>query len=176
MKKISLCIVCLACILSVSATAAKKEKDSGLKVVYVSVNEAVEKTGEQQKISAALNKERNHIQSLIRKKSDQFKASALKIKKEMALLSEEEKVKKYESIQKMQIAMERFVKEKEMEFQKKENSLRAGVINKIKVVVDSVAKKAKVDVVRNKDGVLWVRPQWDLTDKVVRIYRKKYKK
>ena len=157
------------------AAIAAKEKDSGFKVAYVSVNEAVEKTGEQKKMRNALEKERLRIQKVIQKKSEGFKKEAMKARKEMALLSEKEKVKKYESIQKMQLAMEQFVKEKEMEFQRKESNLRADVIGKIKSVVAGLAKKEKVDIVRNKDGVLWVNSKWDLTDKVVRIYKKKYK-
>ncbi len=152
-----------------------KEKDSGLNVVYVSVNSAVEKTGEQNKIRQTLEKEKNRIQQLIRKKSESFNSEAVKIRKEMAILSDEEKVKKYESIQKMQLAMEQFVKGKEVEFQKKEAELRNNVINRIKTVVGRVAKKEKVDVVRNKDGTLWVHPKIDLTDKVVQLYKKQYK-
>ena len=142
----------------------------------MSVNEALEQTGEQKKIGMTLEKERQRIQKLIRKKSEKFNAEAVKIRKEMTLLSDEEKVKKYESIQKMQMAMEQFIKEKEMEFQKKESSLRASVINRIKTVVNSVAKKEKVHVIRNKDGALWVHPNMDLTSRVVSVYKKKYKK
>ena len=162
-------------VLLVPFAVSAKEKDSGLTVVYVSVNEAVEKTGEQGKIRQALEKEKNRIQQLIRKKSEGFNSEAVKIRKKMAILSDEEKVKKYESIQKMQLAMEQFVKGKEMEFQKKEANLRNNVINRIKTVVNQVAQKEKVDVVRNKDGTLWVHPKIDLTDKVVRLYKKKYK-
>ena len=159
------------------ATFAKaKETNNQLKVFYVSVNEAVEKTGEQDKIRKTLEKEKNRIQQLIRKKSEGFSKEAVRIRKEMAVLADDEKVKKYESIQKMQLVMEQFVKEKEMEFQKKEAQLRNSVINKIKTVVAQVAKKQKADVVRNKDGTLWVSPQWDLTSKVVNKYKKQYKK
>jgi len=139
------------------------------------VNEAVEKTGEQEKIRIVLEKERKRIEGIIRKKSEALNEEAVKIRKEMTLLSEEEKVKKYESLQKMQITMEQFVKRKELEFQKKESSLRNTIIGRIKTVVSNVAGKEKVDVIRNKDGVLWVHPRVDLTNKVVSLYRKKYK-
>ena len=175
MKKIALYIVCVISFIPLLAVAAK-EKDSDFKVAYVSVNEAVEQTGEQNKIRQALNKERTRIQEIIRKKSEGFNKEVVKIRKEMALLSDNEKVKKYESIQKMQLMMEQFVKEKEIEFQKKESQLRSNVINRIKIVVKSVAKTAKVDVIRNKDGVLWVTPKADLTRRVVSTYKKKYKK
>ena len=175
MKRFILCVVFFCACVSFSASAGKK-KDTRLKTAYVSVNTAVEQTGEQKKISMMLERERKRIQGLVRKKSEKFNAEAVKIRKEMALLSDEEKVKKYESIQKMQLAMEQFIKEKEMEFQKKESSLRSSVINKIKVVVDNVAKKEKVEVIRNKDGVLWVHPKMDLTSEVVSTYKKKYKK
>ncbi len=174
MKKVILCIVCVFGWISFS-TAVKKEKDSDLKTVYVSVNEALEKTGEQGKIRLILDKEQKRIQLLIQKKSKKLNTEAVKIRKEMALLSENEKLKKYESIQKMQLMMEQFVKEKEREFQQKENNLRSTVINQIKVVVNSVAKKEKVDVILNKDGTLWVRPNMDLTSKVISMYKKKYK-
>ena len=157
------------------AVLAAKEGDSSLKVAYVSVNEAVEKTGEQSKIRRALEKERNRIEVVIRKKSEGFQKEAVKIKKEMAILSDNEKVKKYESIQKMQLAMEQFVKEKEIEFQKKESALRADVIQKIKAVVKIVAQKKKLDIIRNRDGALWVNPKLDLTNRVVSLYKKKYK-
>ena len=175
MKKLILCVFSLLIYMPVLALAAK-EKDSGFKVAYVSVNEAVEKTGEQSKIRRALEKERNRIETVIRKKSESFQKEAIKIRKEMALLSDNEKVKKYESIQKMQLAMEQFVKEKEIEFQKKESGLRANIINRIKEVVKIVAKKEKMDVIRNRDGTLWVNPKVDFTNKVVNMYRKKYKK
>ena len=152
-----------------------KEKESSLKVAYVSVNEAVEKTGEQEKIRRSLEKERDRIQRLIRKKSETFSKEALKIRKAMALLSEDEKVKKYESMQKMQLEMDRFAEQKKVEFQQKESTLRANVIGKVKTIVDIVAKAEKVDIIRNKDGTLWVRPKLDLTGKVVRMYKKKYK-
>ena len=155
--------------------SAAQEKDGGLKIAYISVNEAVEKTGEQAKIGRALGKERQRIQNVIRKKSEQFNKEAVKIRKEMALLSDDEKVKKYESIQRMQLTMEEFVKGKQMELQKKESNLKNSVIKKIKGIVKSVARKQKVDVVRNRDGTLWVNPKLDLTSKVVNMYKKKYK-
>lgn len=173
MKKHIIYILVLFCVPFFALAA--KEKESNFKVAYVSVNEAVEKTGEQMKIRNALEKERLRIQKVIQKKSEGFKKEAMKAKKQMALLSEKEKMKKYESIQKMQLAMEQFVKGKEIEFQKKESNLRADIISRVKSVVSNVAKKEKVDIVRNKDGVLWVKPKLDFTDKVVRIYKKKYK-
>ena len=173
MKNLIVCLI--SGTLFVPFAVFAKEQATKLKVVYVSVNEAVEKTGEQAKMRKTLEKERNRIQQLIRKKSEGFSKEAVRIRKEMAVLSDDEKVKKYESIQKMQLAMEQFVKGKEMEFQKKEADLRNSVISRVKKVVASVAKKAKVDVVRNKDGTLWVHSKLDLTNKVVNQYKKQYK-
>ncbi len=154
---------------------AETEKESRLKVAYVSINEAMEKTGEQSKIRKALEKEKKRIQGVIIKKNEQFHKEAMKIRKSMELLSQDEKVKKYEAMQKMQIQMEQFVRSKEMELQKKEAHLRGNFMERIKVVVDKVAKKEKVDIIRNKDVELWVRPKWDVTNKVVSMYTKKYK-
>ena len=172
MKKLMFCIMCL--IISFPVLSAK-EKNSGLKVAYVSLNEAVAKTGEQEKIGRALQKERKRIEGVLLKKSEGFKKEAIKIQKEMALLSDNEKAKKYESIRKMELQMQQFAKEKDMEFQKKKSDLEANVVNKIKKVVAIVAKKQKVEVIRNRDGALWVKPSLDLTDKVVSMYKKKYK-
>ena len=49
------------------------------------------------------------------------------------------------------------------------------MVNKVKKIIEIVAKKQKVDIVRNKDGALWVNPSLDLTGKVVNMYKKKYK-
>ncbi len=172
MKRMIICVVCL--MISFPVLAAR-EKESGFKVAYVSLNEAVAKTGEQDKITRSLQKERKRIESVLLKKSEGFKKEAMKIQKEMSLLSDNEKAKKYESIRRMEMQMGQFAKEKDMEFQQKKADLEASVVNKIKKVIEVVAKKKKVDVVRNKDGALWVSPNLDLTDKVVSMYKKKYK-
>ena len=72
--------------------------------------------------------------------------------------------------------MEQFVKSKEIEFQKKEANLKEGAIKRIRQAVESVAKAEKVDVIRNKDGTLWVHPKWDVTNKVVSRYKRQFKK
>ena len=175
MKKRLLYFICLVGCIPFLAAAAQKGENN-LKVAYVSVNEAVEKTGEKARIGRALEKERKRIENVLFKKSEVFKKQAVKIQQEMSLLSDSEKAKKYESIQKMRLMMEQFAKEKDMEFQNKKAELETGVVGKIKNVVDIVAKKKKVDVVRNRDGALWVNPQLDLTSNVVKMYKKKYKK
>ena len=172
MKRVIICVLCLMFSFPILAT---KEKDSGFKVAYVSLNEAVAKTGEQDKITRALQKERKRIESVLLKKSEGFKKEAIKIQKEMSLLSDDQKAKKYESIRKMEMQMGQFAKEKDMEFQKKKAGLEANVVNKVKKIIEIVAKKQKVDIVRNKDGALWVNPSLDLTGKVVNMYKKKYK-
>ena len=116
MKRVIICVLCL--MFSFPVLAAK-EKDSGFKVAYVSLNEAVAKTGEQDKITRALQKERKRIESVLLKKSEGFKKEAIKIQKEMSLLSDDQKAKKYESIRKMEMQMGQFAKEKDMEFQRK---------------------------------------------------------
>ncbi len=146
-----------------------------LQIAYVSINEVATKTGEQKKITRTLEKERSRIEKLIRNKSQQFKKSATKIKNEVALLSDDEKAKQYEKIQRMQIAMEQFIKQKEVEFQKKETDLKNTFITRVKNAIPIVAKTKKVSAVRNKDTTLWVDPKWDITNQVIKAYKKKYK-
>ena len=55
---------------------------------YVSVNEAVDKTGEQSWILKKLESERGKLEEIVRKKSEGLSKEAEKIKKEMNLLSE----------------------------------------------------------------------------------------
>ena len=148
----------------------------GLKTAYVSVNKAVEQTGEQKRILKALERERNRVQAIVRKRSESLNKSAEKIRRQMALMADDEKVKKYDELQKMQVSMEQFVKTKEMEFQKKEADMRKQFMDQLKTVVAAVAKKEKIEEVRNLDALLWVSSKRDITDKVARAYKKKYKK
>jgi len=171
MKKIIVSLILIPFL----SQAALKQGDNKPQVAYVSVNQAVENTGEQKKIRSVLEKERKRVQELIRKKSAEFSKKAVKIRKEMALLSDDEKVKKYEEIQRMQVTMEQFVQEKERAFQQKEAELRANVIERIKQAVAIVAKKEKIRVIENRDGLLWVDPKVDFTNKVVVAYKKKFK-
>ena len=167
----------LLCSLLIAVQSFAKTVDkSSLKTAYVSINEAVERTGEQKRIRQILESDKNKIQTVIRKRSGKYKKQAEEIKKSMAILSDDERMKKYEEIQKMQMSLEQFVKSKEIEFQSKESELRKKVIDKIQKASAEVAKKEKVHVIRNKDGVLWVDDKLDLTDKVVKLYRSKFKK
>ena len=164
-------LIC-ALVLSLGSFQVLAEQGVG----YVSVNEAVEKTGEQKRILKTLENERDKVQKIVRKKSEGLSKEAEKIRKEMGLLSENEKMKKYEELQKMQVTMEQFVKTKELEFQKKEADLRKQFMEQLKAVTASVAQTEKLKVIRNKDSVLWVDSKMDLTGKVVKAYKKKYKK
>ncbi len=152
-----------------------KSKDSDLNIAYVSINECVEKTGEQKKMFRQLEKQQKKIQSVIRKKSEEYQKRANQLRKDVVLLSEEEKLKKYEEMQKMQLSLEQFVKTKELEFQKMEANMRKEVLKRITNVVSRIARREKVSVIRNRDGALWVSPRLDLTDKVIFAYKKKHK-
>ena len=170
--------VILSMSFSVAALAKESEKAGGgdsLKIAYVSINEAVDRTGEQRRIRRILEADKNKIQEIIRKRSDRYKKEADEIKKSMAILSDDERMKKYEEIQKMQLSLEQFVKSKEIEFQKKEADLRKKVIDKIQRASAQVAKTEKVQVIRNRDGVLWVDEEMDLTNKVVSLYKSKFR-
>ena len=156
------------------AVADAKQHSGYPHIAYVSINETALKTGEQNKIRKTMAKEEQRIKKMIRKKTGQYKKQADKIRADMALLSEAEKAKQYEQLQKIELSMQQFVKEKDMAFQKKEADLKNTFINRIKVVVAAVAKKDKIDVVRNKDTVFWVHPRWDITGKIVKAYKKKY--
>lgn len=168
-------IICVLLFSAHFATVAKQHKPGHPSVAYVSVNEAAVRTGEQKKIQRAMERERTKIEKTIRNKNNQYKKQVDKIKESLALLSENEKAKQYEKLQRMQLSMEQFIKEKDIAFQKKEADLKNKFINRIKIVIANVAQKEKVSIIRNKDTVLWVQPKWDITNKVVTAYKKKYK-
>jgi len=158
-------------------SAANETAHNGtLKIAYVSINEADERTGEQKRIRNILEADKNKRQTIIRKRSEKYKKEAEEIKKSMAILSDDERMKKYEEIQKMQLDREQYVKSKEIEFQNKESDLRKKVIDKIQKASKEVAEKEKVHVIRNTDGVLWVDSKLDFTDEVVKLYRSKFTK
>ena len=161
-----------------AATAAtgEKGKEGPLRVAYVSVNEALEKSGEQKRIRQILQKDKNSIQKIIQQRSDKFKKDVEKMKAGMALLSEEEKMKKSEEVYRMQMSIEQFVKSQEMELQRKDADLKNRVVGRIRQAAGQVAKKNNIQVIRNRDGTLWVHPDLDLTPKVVRLYKSKFKK
>ena len=167
--------ICALLIGTSFAAVAKQHKSGHPNIAYVSVNEAAVKTGEQKKIQLEMEKERARIEKTIRNKNNQYKKQVDKIKESLALLSEREKAKQYEKLQRMQLSMEQFIKEKDIAFQKKEADLKNKFINRIKMVIANVAQKEKVSIIRNKDTVLWVQPKWDVTNKVVVAYKKKYK-
>ncbi len=171
--KTGLSFFCLWLML-VGEVQAKKslEEVASHKMAYISVNEAVERTGEQKRIRKILEADKNKIQQNIQNRSKKFREEVEEIKKGMAILSEEEKMKKYEEIQQMQMRIEQFAREQEMKFQKKETELRKTVMKKIQKAAALVAAEEKVDLIKNRDSLIWVNPKMDLTAQVVRAYKK----
>ncbi len=158
-----------------TAFSSGLEGSSELKVAYVSVLESAINTGEQSKMRKTMAKERSKIEKAMKNKDSQFKKEADKIKDKIALLSDDEKAKQYEKMQRLQLSMQQFMKQKNMEFQKKETDLNNLFMDRLKKVIAGVAKKNKVSVVRNRDAILWVVNRLDITQQVVKAYKKKYK-
>ena len=170
---IALMLLALAFVGQNKALASSEEK---LSVRYVSVSETVEKTGEERKILQALEKEKKQIESQIQKRAKKLNDRVQKIQKEATLLTESERFKKAQEVEKEEMEIKRFAEIQRLNLQKKEATLKQETIEKIKKATALVARNEKIDAVKNKDEFLWVNPDLDLTKKVIRRYKKANKK
>ena len=155
------------------AALAEKEKPQ---IKYVSLSETVEKTGEEKRILETLESEKSRIESEIQKRAKKLNEKVKNIKKDASLLSENERFKKAEEIEMEKMELERFAEMQKLNLQKREAVLKQRAIEKVKQATARVAKDEIVDAIKNKDDFLWVKPDLDLTGRVVRQFKKTNKK
>ena len=147
------------------------------KTGYVNLMQAFEKTNQGQKVRRQLEKTANKAKAEFKSKELKLQREEESLKKEMALLSEQARGQKISQLQQKILNFQKEAKEKDAELQNLQNKLMNPVLDRLKRVIAEAAKKESYSAVKNiGTEVLWVSPELDLTNKVYKIYNKKYKK
>ncbi len=141
--------------------------------------------------SSSLERERNRLQSAIRKRRDELSILANKardlqveIEQKSGVWRQEEKERKSFDLrsQRRELAREqdnlrRLVRESERDLQDRRRIATEKVLKEVRSIVEEIGKKEDLDVIVDNasGGVLFVNPRVDLTERVIKLYDQKKK-
>lgn len=146
------------------------------KTGYMNLMEAFESTRQGKKVKTRLERESKKAQSKLKTAENKLKQEEAGLQQEMALVSDQEKSKKIFKFQEKVSSFQREAKSKEVELQKLQGRLMDPILERLKLVTADTAKKEKYEVIKNMGPeTLWVAPDLDITNQVVKAYNKKYK-
>ncbi|MBX3018114.1 MAG: OmpH family outer membrane protein [Bdellovibrionaceae bacterium] len=144
------------------------------KVGFVDVQKAVQATSQGKKAKATLDGEFKKRKDTLDKKKADIEKMGQDLEKKKSVLSEEVLGKKQMELQEEMMKFQKQVGENQMEIQKKEEELVGPILEKMKGVIESVAKEKGYAMVLEKkaQNVLFSVADADLTDDVVKAFEK----
>lgn len=166
MKLRTLAIMMMTALMALPALAEK--------VGYVDVQKAVQATAAGKKAKATLDGEFKKRKDGLDKKKSDIEKMGQDLEKKKSVLSEEVLGKKQMELQEEMMKFQKVVGENQLEIQKKEEELVGPILEKMKGVVEKVAKEKGYSMVLEKkaQNVLYAVADADLTDAVVKAFEK----
>ncbi len=154
------------------AILADADKTTGLKIGYVDMNEALISTKAGQKADQQLQSEFKKKQKELGAKEEDIKAMLQNLKKQAMVISDEVRAQKEKALYEEQLRFQKLVAESNVGIQKREMSLKEPILDKLRDVIDDIAKKEKYDMILQKADItiLWAKREFDLTDRVVKTF------
>lgn len=144
------------------------------KVGFVDVQKAVQATSAGKKAKTTLDAEFKKRKDTLDKKKADIEKMGQDLEKKKSVLSEEVLGKKQMELQEEMMKFQKQVGENQMEIQKKEEELVGPILEKMKGVIEAVAKEKGYAMVLEKkaQNVLFSVAEADLTDDVVKAFEK----
>ena len=143
------------------------------KIGFVDMQKAIQSTAAGKKAKAELEGEFNKKKKELEKKEADLKKMGEDLERKKSVLSEEVLSKKQAEFQEEMMKYRDVVGKSQVEIQKKERDLTAPILEKMKKVIEKVAKdKGYSMVLENSQMVLYSNADSDLTDDVIKAYEK----
>lgn len=163
--------IAVAALLMSFSVSAVAEVKIGLVDMQKAIQESAEGKKAKKELENDFNKKKKDLEKMeadLKKKKEDFDKKAL-------VLSDDVKARKQQELQGDFGKYQESVGKNQMEIQKHERELTAPIINKIRKIVDGIAKKENYTVVLEKSDqlVLFSTKEIDLTDRVIREIDKK---
>jgi outer membrane protein len=143
------------------------------KVGFVDMQKAIQSTAAGKKAKSELEGEFNKKKKELEKKEGDLKKMGEDLERKKSVLSEEVLSKKQAEFQEEMMKYRDVVGKSQVEIQKKERELTAPILEKMKKIIEKVAKeKSYAMVIENSQMVLYAVPEADLTAEVIKAYEK----
>lgn len=167
----SLIAVIASLMLASSAFAAVSVGKVDVQKVLISVTQG-------QAVRDQLKKSFDEKQLLLKDEEEKIRKLQDDYQKKASVLNDKEKGKKEREIQEKIVAIQQKTSTFQKDIQDMEQKLKTPILEKVKAVVDEVAKNAEVDMVYEAATapILYAKQEKDLTDEVIKTYNKKFPK
>lgn len=131
-----------------------------------------------QAVRDQLKKSFDEKQKVLKDEEDKIRKLQDDYQKKASVLNDKEKGKKEREIQDKIVAIQQKTAGFQKEIQDMEQKLKTPILEKVKAVVDEVAKSSDVDLVYEAATapILYAKEEKDLTDEVIKSYNKKFPK
>lgn len=144
-----------------------------VKIGYVDMQKAIQSTDAGKKAKTELEGEFEKKKKDLQKKEADLKKMGEDLEKKKSVLSEEALGKKQAEFQEEMIKYRDNLSKSQLEIQKKERDLTAPILEKMKKVIEKVAKdKGYGFIIENSAMVLYADKGADLTDDVIKAFEK----
>ncbi len=168
--------ILLSSIFIMASTSLKTWADT--KIGYVDMQKAIQETSTGKKAKAELESEFNKKKKELEKKEADLKKMNEDLEKKSMVLTDEVKSQRQQELQTEMMKYRETVGKSQMEIQKRERDLTVPIVEKLRSLLDDIAKKEKYNFVleKSEQSVLWADKDLDLTERLVKDYEKANKK
>ncbi|MDO9183068.1 MAG: OmpH family outer membrane protein [Bacteriovorax sp.] len=131
-----------------------------------------------QTVRDQLKKAFDEKQKLLKDEEDKIRKLQDDYQKKASVLNDKEKAKKEREIQEKIVGIQQKTAAFQKEIQDMEQKLKTPILEKVKAIVDEVAKNSDVDLVYESATapILYAKEEKDLTDDVIKSFNKKFPK
>jgi len=151
---------------------------AAVSVGKVDVQKVLITVAQGQAVRDQLKKSFDDKQKVLKDEEDKIRKLQDDYQKKASVLNDKEKGKKEREIQEKIVAIQQKTATFQKDIQDMEQKLKTPILEKVKAIVDDVAKNADVDMVYEAATapILYAKQEKDLTDEVIKAYNKKFPK
>ncbi len=143
-------------------------------IAVVDMQKAIQGTAEGKKAKSELEGEFEKKKKELQKREGDLKKMGEDLEKKKSVLSEEALGKKQAEFQEEMMKYREVMGKSQVEIQKKERDLTAPILEKMRKVIEKVAKEKGFNLVlENSGAILFAEKTNDITDDVVKAFEKK---
>ena len=160
-----------------SFSAVGAETPAAARIGIVDMQRALQTVDEGRKAKSQLEKEFNSKKSQLQNEEAAIKKMGEEFKKQVALLSDDARMKKQQEIQERIMRHQEMVARSQQEIQQKEQQLIEPLVRKLRGVIGEIAKNKGISTVfeKNDNTVLFYQDKDEITDEVIAAYAKSSK-
>ena len=165
----------LSTVAVIFALCAFRAQAAEIKVGFVDMQKAIQETANGKKAKKDLEEEFNKKKKELEKREADIKKMGEDFEKRSMAMNEDSRMKKQQEIQGQMRQYQEIASKSQMEIQKRERDLTQPIVNKLRSIIEEIAKKEDFTMIleKSEQSVMWAKKDVDLTDRVIREYDSK---